>query len=395
MRALIEKSERSVEQVSLKYVRNQISWIDQNEKLIGIVGSRGVGKTTLLLQYLKLKKYNESAIYISLDDLFFAENKLFDFIDGFVKNGGKYVFIDEVHHYDNWAIELKNIYDTFKNLKIVYTGSSLLKLSKGRTDLSRRSIVYNLPGLSLREYINITESTNFPAYTINEIVNNHLEISKSIWTKTLPIKKYNEYLKVGYYPFFLENPENYPQKLNNIILEILETDLPFIAGINYSNINKLKQLLYIISESAPFKPNIIKLSERIGISKNTLKDYLLYMKEALLINMLYTDKKGISMLAKPEKIYLHNPNITYTLANEQANTGNVRETFFLNQVQYKYNVFYSNDADFMVDQKIFEIGGKNKTQKQIKNIDNAFLALDNIDTGYKNEIPLWLFGFLY
>lgn len=395
MRTLVEKSERSIEQVSLKFVRNQINWIDQNERLIGIIGSRGVGKTTLLLQQLKIKKYNESAIYISLDDIYFAENKLFDFVDEFVKNGGKYLFIDEVHHYDNWAIELKNIYDTFKNLKIVYTGSSLLKLSKGRTDLSRRSIVYKLPGLSLREYINITESTDFPAYTINDITNNHLEISKSIWTKTLPIKKYNEYLKVGYYPFFLENPENYPRKLNNIILEILETDLPFIAGINYSNINKLKQLLYIISESAPFKPNIIKLSERIGISKNTLKDYLLYMKEALLINMLYTDKKGISMLAKPEKIYLHNPNIAYTLANEQANIGNVRETFFLNQVQYNYNVYYSSNADFMVDGKVFEIGGKNKSKKQIKNIDNSFLALDNIDTGYKNEIPLWLFGFLY
>lgn len=395
MRALIEKSEKAIEQVSLKYIRNQLNWIEQNERLIGIVGSRGVGKTTLLLQYLKIKKYNESAIYISLDDLYFTENKLFDFIDEFVKNGGKYAFIDEVHHYDNWAIELKNIFDTFKNIKVVYTGSSLLKLVKGRVDLSRRSIVYNLPGLSLREYINITENTEFPTYTINDIVNRHVEISKSIWTKTLPVKKYNEYLKVGYYPFFLENAENYSQKLNSIILEILETDLPFIAGINYSNINKLKQLLYIISESAPFKPNIIKLSERIGISKNTLKDYLFYMKEALLINMLYTDKKGISILAKPEKIYLHNPNIAYTLANEQANIGNVRETFFLNQVQNNYNVYYSNDADFMVDKKVFEIGGKNKSKKQIRNIDNSFLALDNIDTGYKNEIPLWLFGFLY
>lgn len=396
MRTIFENSTKAVERVDVKNIRSQIAWLEQSDRLIGIRGSRGVGKTTLLLQYAKTKLKQDSFLYVSLDSLYFTENKLVTLADSFVKNGGAYLLIDEVHHYPNWSIELKNIYDSHPELKVVYTGSSLLHLIKGRADLSRRSVSYTLPGLSLREYINFSQNINFPSYSLTDILKNHEEISKSIWTRVKPNKYFNDYIEHGYYPFFLEGKENYHKKLNEIVLQILEADLPFLTGISYTHINKLKQLLYIISESVPFKPNVEKLSERIGISRNTLKEYLHYMSDALLINLLYSDSKGISRLTKPEKIYLHHPNLMVSLLSDARNIGTLRETFFYNQLSVNHKVNYSTDADFIVDNHyIFEIGGKNKTQKQIKGINDSFLAIDGIESGYQNEIPLWLFGFLY
>ncbi len=396
MRNLIEISEKLVELTDITYVRPQIEWLQQSGRLIGIKGSRGVGKTTLLLQYAKKYLQKEPYLYISLDNLYFTENKLVDFTDEFVKNGGKFLLIDEVHHYPGWSLELKNIYDTQQRLKILYTGSSLLHLTKGRADLSRRSLNYTLPGLSLREYINITENTEFPVLSLSGILTSHLVLAKKIWTMVKPIKKYKEYIELGYYPFFLEGIDYYRKKLMEVILQVLESDIPLIAGVNISHVHKLKQLLHIISESAPFKPNIEKLSERTGISRNTVKDYLFYLAEALLINSLTVRGKGISRLSKPEKIFMHNPNLMYALAGSMVDTGNLRETFFFNQLSVKHLVNYTPQGDFVVDnQWIFEVGGKNKTRKHIQGVENAFLALDNIETGYQNEIPLWLFGFLY
>jgi predicted AAA+ superfamily ATPase len=389
-------SARAVEMVKVANIRPQIEWLKQNERLIGIKGSRGVGKTTLLLQYAKTLLKKETFVYISLDNLYFTENSLLNFADEFYKNGGKVLLIDEVHHYPNWSLELKNIYDIFPDLKVVYTGSSLLHLAKGRSDLSRRSVVYNLPGLSLREFINFSTKLNLAPISLDEILANHESVAKQIWKETKPIKWFNQYINHGYYPFFLEGIDNYHHKLNGVILQVLESDLPYISGVSYSNINKLKQLLYVISESVPFKPNIEKLSERIGISKNTLKDYLHYLNDALLINMLYSDSKGISRLTKPDKIYLHNPNLMFALANNSSNIGNLRETFFYNTLSAKHGVSYTPKGDFLIDGRYtFEVGGKNKSQKQIQGVENAYLAVDGIETGYGNQIPLWLFGFLY
>lgn len=396
MRAIYEISARSVELVSTRHIRTQIEWLDQPQRLICIKGSRGVGKTSLLLQYAKTRLDGENYVYVSLDNLYFTGNRLFDFADDFYKNGGKYLLIDEVHHYPNWSAEIKNIYDSLPDLKIIYTGSSLLHLTKGRTDLSRRSIIHTLPGLSLREYIKFSDNIEFPAYDLDNIIRNHVEISKTIWTKIKPVKKYNEYIEMGYFPFFLEGKEYYKDKLLEVINQVLESDLPYVAKISYSNIHKLKQLLYVIAESAPFKPNIEKLSERTGISKNTLKDYLHHMNDALLINLLHKKGKGISRLTKPEKIYLHHPNLMMAIPGSSADIGNLRETFFYNQVSYNYKVNYADKGDFVVDgYYVFEIGGKNKRDNQISGIDNSFLVLDNIETGTKKEIPLWLFGFLY
>jgi len=396
MRSLFELSEKAVELAGTAYVREQIEWLHQNERLIGIKGSRGAGKTTLLLQFAKLFLLNEPYIYISLDNLYFTENKLVDFADEFVKNGGKILLIDEVHHYPAWSAELKNVYDNFPGLKVIYTGSSLIHLIRARADLSRRSVTYTLPGLSLREYINITEDKDFPVCRLDDIIVSHNALAKRIWSDIKPIKKYNEYLEAGYYPFFLENPENYRRKLLEVILQVLESDIPLTTGMNVNNINKIKQLLYVISESSPFKPNIEKLSERIGIARNTLKEYIYYLGEALVLNLLTQSGKGISRLSKPEKIFLHHPNLMFALAGSFSDTGTLRETFFVNQVSFNHTVNHSRQGDFLVDNRfIFETGGKNKTVKQIKGLENAFLALDNIESGYLNEIPLWLFGFLY
>lgn len=396
MNSMYDFSARVVEMVKAANIRPQIEWLKQNERLIGIKGSRGVGKTTLLLQYAKTLLKNDSFVYISLDNLYFTENSLLNFADEFYKNGGKVLLIDEVHHYPNWSLELKNIYDLFPDLKVVYTGSSLLHLSKGLSDLSRRSVVYNLPGLSLREFINFSTKLNLAPISLDEILTDHESVAKHIWKETKPIKWFNQYINHGYYPFFLEGIDNYHHKLNGVILQILESDLPYISGVSYSNINKLKQLLYVISESVPFKPNIEKLSERIGISKNTLKDYLHYLNDALLISMLYSDSKGISRLTKPDKIYLHNTNLMFALANTSSNTGNERETFFYNALSAKHAVSYTQKGDFLIDGRYtFEVGGKNKSHKQIEGVENAYLAIDGIDTGYGNQIPLWLFGFIY
>ncbi|MDX9929931.1 MAG: AAA family ATPase [Bacteroidales bacterium] len=396
MNTIFETSARSVGMVSEIHIRPQIEWLKQDERLIGIKGSRGVGKTTLLLQYAKTILKRESYVYVSLDNLYFTENSLLSFADSFSKNGGKHLLIDEVHHYPRWSQELKNIYDSIPDLKVVYTGSSLLHLTAGRADLSRRGVTYNLPGLSLREFINITDNRNFPVVTLDAILSSHQTIGQDIWKEIKPIKWLNLYLEYGYYPFFLEGTDNYLRKLNEVILAVLETDLPFTAGISVSNIHKIKQLLFIISGRAPFTPNIDKLSERIGISRNTLKDYLRYMGEANLISLLYSDKKDIGLLTKPDKIYIQNPNLMYALAGTRPDQENLRETFFLSHLEPYHSVHYPKQGDFLVDNRYtFEVGGRSKTRKQIAGIPDSFLVVDGIETGYRNEIPLWLFGFLY
>jgi predicted AAA+ superfamily ATPase len=396
MNNFIEISERLIESVPDKYIREQIQWLEQPDRLIGIKGARGTGKSTLMLQFAKIHLKGKKRLYISLDDISFADRTLPDFTDDFVKQGGDYLLIDEVHHYKNWPQEIKNIYDRYPELKIIFTGSSMLHLNKGTSVLSRRAVIHSLPGLSLREYIFLARGVLFEKLSFTEILENHSEIGKRIWSRIKPIELFNEYLRVGYYPYFLENPLSYDFRLRESIIKVLESDIPYVTNIEYFNIDKIKQLLHIISQSVPFKPNIDKLSERIGIGKNTLKAYLKYLNEASIINALYSSRKGITLLTKPEKIYLHHPNLMYSLASDLSDKGSLRESFFLNQVQHLYPVLYPEEGDFLVNNKwLFEIGGKNKGKYQIKNHTNGWLALDNIETGFGNTIPLWLFGFLY
>ena len=396
MQNLIQQFYEKYASIQTKNIRGFIDTIDWSNRFIGIKGSRGVGKTTLILQYIRLNfKPNNTVLYVSLDNLYFLEHSLYDVASYFYKKGGVFLALDEVHKYPNWSIELKNIYDNMPDLKVVFTGSSLLHLNKSRADLSRRVIMYEMSGLSFREFIKFETNIDFSTYNIEEIIENHVEIAIKIKQKIKPLQYFEEYLNYGYYPFYLENKKSFHQKLNEILLTVLEVDIPQYSSIQTSNIVSLKKLLAVISGSVPFKPNMNSLSERTGISLNTMKLYLKLLSDAELLLLLYVENKGINSLNKPEKIYLNNPNLMNTL-NSNANIGNIRETFFFNQLSKKNKVKASVKTDFYVNEKyLFEIGGKNKKQKQILNINNAYIVKDKIEIGSYNNIPLWLFGFLY
>lgn len=397
MDALQQKFYEKYSLTQTSTIRNFINTIDWSNRFIGIKGSRGVGKTTLLLQYIKQNyKPNNTVLYTSLDNFYFSEQKLYNLADTFYKKGGKLLAIDEVHRYTNWATELKNIYDDMPNLKVIFTGSSLLHLHKAKGDLSRRAVMYQMPGLSFREFLNFEFKINLPTYSIDNIINNHIEIAIDVKRKLKPLAYFDNYLNYGYYPFYLENKNAFHQKLNETLLTILEIDIPQFEAIQISGITYLKKLLKVISRSVPFKPNMSSLSSRTGISLNTMKTYIKYLYDAKLLSLLYFADSGINSLNKPEKIYLENTNLIYNLADNAPDIGNIRETFFFNQVEKNHDVRASKYADFIVNDKYtFEIGGKNKNQKQIRNVENSYIVKDNIEIGSNNIIPLWLFGFMY
>jgi len=397
MDILIEKSYQKVRDVDTRFIRSIMDKIDWNDRLIGIRGARGVGKTTLLLQRIKkvLGNTNE-VLYVSLDNLWFAEHSLLNLVDFFVKRGGKFLFLDEVHKYPMWSQVIKNIYDDFPNLKVVFTGSSLLEILNARADLSRRAIVYDIQGLSFREFLNITQKTNFQSVLLSDILEKHKEISDEILSKVKPLQFFADYLQHGYYPFFTEGITRFSYRLEEVVNMILEVELPLLRNVEPAYVSKIKQLLQIVAESVPFIPNIDGLSKRIDIHRNTLLAYLYYLQETRLTNHLHKDISGINRLQKPEKIYLENTNLAYTLAENNTDIGNMRETFFLNQISYSHTVEFPNNGDFWVDKKfLFEIGGKNKSGKQIKDTSNAYIVADNIEYGFDKKIPLWLFGMLY
>lgn len=382
-------------QVQIQQVRDFIHTIDWDNRFIGIKGSRGVGKTTLLLQYIRLNfEPNQSVLYVSLDNLFFLENTLYDFVSDFYKKGGLFIAIDEVHKYPNWAIEIKNIYDDMPRLRLVFTGSSLLHIQQAKADLSRRVVMYAMPGLSFREFIQFETQINLETYSLQDIVNNHVAIAIAITQKLKPLQYFGNYLNYGYYPFYLENKKSFHQKLSEVLLTVLEVDIPQYASIPVSNSILLKKLLAVISNSVPFKPNLNALSERTGISLNTLKNYLKLLHDAQLLQLLFVENKGINSLGKPEKIFLNNSNLMFNLGID-ADKGNIRETFFFNQVHYKYPIFASSKVDFKVPGFEFELGGRSKKQQQIKGLQNAYIVKDDIEIGSDLNIPLWLFGFLY
>lgn len=396
MEKLFFKYRQKIEQVSTQFIRDAYHEIDWNGRLIGLRGARGVGKTTMLLQHSKKHlPQDERTLYVSLDNIYFSENKLVDFVDEFVQRGGKYLLLDEVHKYPNWAQELKNSYDDYPNLQIIFTSSSLLEILNARADLSRRADMYTLQGLSFREYLNFELDTAFPVIRLEDLLKDHFKIAADIALQLKPIQHFKPYLEYGYYPFYKENQALYHQKIEEITNLILEIELPLLRSMDIAYVNKIKQLLRIIITSVPFKPNVAKLSERIGINRNTLVTYLHYLEEAKLTKHLYKDAKGITQLQKPDKIYMENTNLLYAFGTLPINEGNLRETFFANQVGYHYLLEYSDKGDFLVDGRfIFEIGGKNKGKDQTLGEADAFIAADNIEMGIGNKIPLWLFGFL-
>jgi hypothetical protein len=397
MEILFEKFYKKIDSVPLDFRRSLAGKINWNARLIGIKGARGVGKTTLLLQYIKANlPLDQSTLYVSLDNIWFAENRLSTMTDSFVKQGGKYLFLDEVHKYLNWTQELKNIYDDYPELQVVFTGSSLLEILNSRADLSRRAIVYTLQGLSFREYLGLTQKLEFPEYNLERLLADHVQLARQITSQIRPLQYFEDYLKFGYFPFFREVPDLYYHRLEEVINMTLEIELPLLRKVQVSYVPKLKQLLQIIAESVPFIPNVSKLSERIGVNRNTFTTYLHFLEEANLIRNLYKDASGISLLQKPEKIYLDNTNFQFALASRSAEKGAVRETFFANQLGYEYQVDYTAKGDFLVNRTYtFEIGGIGKGNQQISEVPDSYLAADELEYGYGNKIPLYLFGFLY
>ena len=389
MQTLFEYSNRLISNVDKKFTRYLYNTIHWENRLIGIVGPRGVGKTTLVLQYIKNNLDVRHTLYVSAEDFYFAKHRLSDLASDFVKWGGKYLFIDEIHKYPDWSNELKLIYDYHNHLKVVFTGSSVLDLKKGSADLSRRAVLYNLQGLSFREYLMLFHQIEVPVFNLNEILNHQVKVPQMAH----PLPLFADYIKRGYYPFALE--PDFDLKLLQVVHQTLESDIPVYAGMNVSKGRQLKQLMAIIAESVPFKPNMTKISEILAISRNVIADYLLYMEEAGMLAQLRDDTKGIRGLGKINKVYLDNTNLVYILAGENANKGNIRETFFLNQCRVHHQVVSSNVADFKMEDKDFEIGGKNKGLKQIETAENGFLVKDDIESGFFNTIPLWHFGLMY
>jgi len=377
-----------------RYLFDEINWSD---RLIGISGARGTGKTTLILQRLKSMGLDtDEAIYISLDDVFFTENKLVYFAEDYAARGGKFLFIDEIHKYPNWSQELKNIYDNLPELKIVFTSSSALNIHKGKYDLSRRALVYYLAGLSFREYINFVYGNKFKPWTLDEVLNASFDDIYEISQRQKPLKHFPDYLRKGYYPFFAESKESYYLRLTEVVNTVLESDLPAIFNIDVSSIVKLKKFIYLLSTMVPFTPNISKLAEKLNVTRPSLLRFIELLDKANILNILTSNSIGVNYLNKPEKIFLENTNLMYAFNEQNVNQGTLRETFFLNQLSVKNSVTYPKAADFIVNGKyLFEVGGKSKTRKQIAGIENAYIAADDIEYGHGNKIPLWLFGFLY
>jgi predicted AAA+ superfamily ATPase len=388
MEKLIELYKRLLLQTNTDFVRYLHDEIDWNARLIGIVGARGVGKTTLLLQRIKLYLDAEKTIFVNADDIYFSENSLFDLADRFYKDGGQYLFIDEIHKYSRWSKELKMIYDYFPSLHTVFTGSSVLDIYKGSDDLSRRALSYILHGLSFREYLNMSQNLHLSVYSFEDILENKVELPVD-----RPLPLFKKYLQTGFYPFYAE--ASFEQRLKNLVNQTIEIDIPAYANMTVSSARKLKQLLYVIAQSVPFKPNMSKIAEIIQADRGKLNDYFYYMEKAGLILQLQSDTKGLRALQKVEKVYLNNTNLIYGLADSQADIGNMRETFFLNQMSVNHRVLADEKADFIIDKNVFEVGGKNKTQRQIEGLKNAYVVKDDIEFGYKNVIPLWTFGLNY
>lgn len=398
MESLYYASNRLLSFTDLNFIRYAYSKINWNIRLIAITGARGSGKSTLMLQYIK-KTYglnSKEALYVSLDNLWFTKHTLLDLADEFARMGGKHLFLDEVHKYTNWSQEIKNIYDSYPELKVAFTGSSMLEIYKGNADLSRRCLHYSLHGLSFREYLAYEGVLNLDALNLEDILTKHSSISTEIANKVKILPLFKDYLKNGYYPYYKEDKNSYPDRLLNTLNVILEMDLPAIEHIDYYSVEKIKKLLYIISTLVPFTPNVSSLATDIAATRGSVLNYLHYLERGHAINMLSKEGAGLNLMTKPEKIYLHNTNLAYALSGNYSNIGNARETFFLNQLKAVAEVSASKVTDFVINKTYsFEVGGQNKDYKQLHGIENAFIAADDIEYGFANKIPLWMFGLMY
>ena len=369
----------------LRYLHNRINW---NNRMIAILGERGVGKTTLMLQKIKLDGVAHT-LYFGADNVYFSQHTLFDTANEFYRKGGQRLYIDEIHKYPSWSAELKMIYDYCPQLQVVITGSSILDLYKGTADLSRRIISYTLVGLSFREFLAMAKGIVLPPASLEEILRHEVRFPAG----ERPLALFDDYLKMGYYPFWKET--DFTTRLTNVINQTVENDIPTYAKMNISTSRKLKQLLFIISQSVPFKPNYTEIGAAMECDRGTVADLAYYMDKARLTMSLRHQEDGMKNYGKPEKLYLGNTNLIQALSEGKPEVGNIRETFFLSQMRVNHEVFASKAADFLINGKTFEVGGKSKSKRQIAEVKDAFVVKDDIEYGYENIIPLWHFGMNY
>lgn len=384
---LYEYMTEQLKRTPLDFVRYKYSEVNWESRLVGIVGPRGVGKSTMLLQHIKQSTAGKR-LYVSADNLYFAKNSLIDFADDFIKEGGTHLYLDEIHKYSGWSRELKQIYDTHPALHVIFTGSSVLDIKRGEADLSRRALVYSMQGLSFREYLKLFHNIDNRSYSFEEIINHEVSVPQL----EHPLPLFREYLQWGYYPFATEG--DFALRMQQVVDQTLDVDIPQYADMKVSTARKLKQMLVIISELAPFKPNFENMASEIGVSKNNVPDYLVYLQRAGMIGLLRDDTNGLRNLGKIEKVYVDNPSLMAVLT-PQPNIGNVRETFFYNQMRERQTVSASRVSDFTIGEYTLEIGGRNKGKKQIEDVKNGIVVKDDIETGHGIVVPLWNFGMNY
>ena len=390
MQVLYDSYKMRLELTTMRFVRSFHDEINWDNRLIGLLGAKGVGKSTLLLQHIKLTETQNESLYIQADDFYFSDHRLYDVARQFMSRGGKFLYIDEIHKYRGWSTEIKVIYDTMPQLKVVYSGSSILDLQRGGADLSRRAMQYTMTGLSFREYLNIRNGWNLAPATMDDVLAGKVDFP---FDKGRPLQYFGDYLRTGYYPFFAES--DYLPKLRQAIMVAVEYDIPHYAEMNITSAAKLKKLLYVLAQSVPFKPNYSELERDLGISRNTLPDYIDYLEKARLLSALRKSTIGKKVLRKIDKLYLDNPNIAYAITDTTPDIGNIRETVFLTWLKDRTNIVASPISDFEIDGKTFELGGRGKGKRQIMTAAEGYVVKDDIEYAYDNIIPLWMFGFVY
>lgn len=389
MEALYQFMEKQLDATVSRFVRYKYDAIRWQNRMLGLVGPRGVGKTTLFLQHIKKKHSLRDTLYVTADHLYFSTHTLYETAETFNKNGGRYLFIDEVHKYSNWSQELKLMYDSFPDLHVYFTGSSVLDIEKGEADLSRRAPKYLMQGLSFREFLAIRHQIDVPVFSLDQILANEARITGI----SHPLVYFKEYLKEGYYPFGQD--VDFETELNQVITRTIEMDIPQFANMNIGTAKKLKKLMVILAGLVPYKPNMSSLGSQIQASRNNVEDYLTFMEKAGLLAQLKDGTGGLGELGKVEKVYLDNTNLLYALGNGQEDAGTIRETFFFNQMRVNHQVTSSPISDFEIQGKTFEVGGKSKGKKQITDAKEGYIVKDDIEYGYGNVIPIWAFGLNY
>lgn len=398
METLFKKHRILISQVSTAIVRQIMQVIDWDKQLVSIRGSRGVGKTTLMRQHIKQTYGNNAgeALYCVMDSMYFTNHTLMDVAERFQLMGGKHLFLDEVHKYPTWSKELKEIIDLWPHLRITFTGSSLLQILNADADLSRRVLNYDMTGLSFREYLHFYKGIELPSYSLDELLNNADGICQEVCNVCHPQPLFEEYLRVGYYPFYDGNDQEYYSRIENVVSFIIDQEMTQFCGVEPAYTRKLKAMLLFLADNLPYEVSIAKLSSYLEINKTTVLSYLSSMQKAELLHLLYTDNKSVTKMQKPDKVYLHNPNTLYALGT-QHQIGTLRECFVVNQLSSRHTVEYGkSQGDFKIDGKItIEVGGKDKSFDQIADIPDSYILADSMEFPIGKKLPLWLVGFLY